>query len=215
MRTIFFAVATSFNDIVLKSKSQMPRPDSAPQRKIWAPVGKTQLLSALENKTLAANTIFPMDSRRDSGATVSLPNAADAKAKPIGETIVLPKKESKDPGQAVVISASSRKANIAIGQTIVLSSAKEGNEETDDKGKKGSVLLSNNVSPDTSSEGAQKSNERDEGEKESCVLKTSQDGGVDNHENDDDIEELTVISDEAVKGKEKPKARAAWGDNST
>ena len=175
------------------------RPDSAHHRKNWQAIGKTQLLSALENKTLAPATLFVSDPSTSpgKGTTIVLPKSKNQpQVSKIGETIVLPKKQLSD-GR--------------IGETIVLSSArKDPVGKMDEKERPAS-------SPESKSEIGRNLSEKElesktEGEK---GLNNIEGTGVivkETAEDDSDIEELTAVS-ETISGTEKPRARAAWSSN--
>lgn len=211
---VFYIIATSFNDVVLKSANQISRADDGHHRKNWAPVGKTQLLSALENKTLAPCTIFPQGNvaSPSKGATIILPKPGEQQKAPIGETIILPKKDPKDLAQAIVITTPEKKAVLNIGETITLPSKSVG-EKVDKKGSEDSINIVNEERRLESAKEEQRINVEDDKDKDSAIRKTVNEIKNDEEEDDSDIEELTVVSDETVKGKEKPKARAVWGDD--
>ena len=185
------------------------RPDSAHHRKNWQAIGKTQLLSALENKTLAPATLFVSDPSTSpgKGTTIVLPKSKNQpQVSKIGETIVLPKKQLSDVDQGDL-----KKDYGRIGETIVLSSArKDPVGKMDEKERPAS-------SPESKSEIGRNLSEKElesktEGEK---GLNNIEGTGVkvkETVEDDSDIEELTAVS-ETISGTEKPRARAAWSSN--
>ena len=156
----------------------------------------------MENKTLAPGTILPTGkvASPSKGTTIVLPKAGnEPNAKPIGETIVLPKNRPQNLGEAVVISTPAKKE---VGQTITLAPAKKVTEE--DVAEK-ETKTSSSVSKDEAEIGKDKT----ERQEDAPILKPRDDATSEN-EDDDEIEELTVVTDEAVTREQKPKARAAW-----
>jgi len=201
--------ATSFNDIVSKPSNNISRPDSAPHRRTWQAVGKTQLLAALENKTLAPSTILPPGPTQSpsKGSTVILPKSnVPPKLVPIGETIVLPK------DQAMIHAV--RKEGIGkIGETITLSPAKKQlGEEVDKKEKTPPITESKDECTGEPCKEVS-SDSKSKTEEGSSSIQNEEHAKAESENDDSDIEELTVVSDETVGGKEKPRARAAWGDH--
>ena len=192
-----------------KPSNNISRPDSAPHRRNWQAVGKTQLLAALENRTLAPSTILPPDPTQSpsKGSTIVLPKSnAPPKVVPIGETIVLPK------DQAMIHAG--RKGGIGkIGETIVLSPAKKLVGEVDEKEKIPPVTESKEESTDEPSKEGISDESKRKAEAGWGSVQSEEHSKAEGDNDDSDIEELTVVSDETVGGKEKPRTRAAWGDH--
>eukprot|EP00795_Rhopilema_esculentum_P000953 gene953-10719_t len=184
---------TSVKDAVFKPATRESRPETAPHRKNWGPAGKTQVLSALENKTLAPETILPPRDLASpgKGTTIVLSKqSSPPKARAIGETIVLPKKQvtGSDEGDDFTQTKAGGVKEAKVGETIVLP-RKEGAE----KGGKTDKIQPSSVGDSSAPQ-----------KKE--TLDTEDD-------DDEDIEELTAVIENDTKGTEKPKARAAWDAN--
>ena len=135
-----------------------------------------------------------------------LPKSSD-KPKAIGETIILPKKQP-----SIAEKDAFQKGLGRIGETITLSSPK--NEAVDEKEKIALTTETKDEAAGKSSEEGVSGESKVETEEESINMQEKKDATNDNDEDDSDIEELTAVSVEAASGKEKPKARAAWGANS-
>ena len=142
------------------------------------------------------------------GSTVILPKSdVPPKLVPIGETIVLPK------DQAMIHAV--RKEGIGkIGETITLSPAKKQlGEEVDKKEKTPPITESKDESTDEPSKEEVNDDSKSKTEEGSSSIQNQEHAKTESENDDSDIEELTVVSDETVGGKEKPRARAAWGDH--
>lgn len=165
------------------------------------------MLSALENKTLAPSTILPAEIPTK-GTTIVLPKSSD-QPRAVGETIILPKKQP-----SMAEKDAFKRGYGRIGETITLSSPKRDAEgEVDEKEKAALNTESKDEATGKSSEEGLGGESKIEKEKESINVQVKKDATVDNDEDDSDIEELTAVAVEAAGGKEKPKARAAWGAN--
>ena len=151
------------------------------------------MLSALENRTLAPETILPPRdvASQGKGTTIVLSKQSNLpKAKAIGETIVLPKKQvtGSNEGDEVTQAKGEGVKEAKVGETIVLPRKEgAGNGGKTDKEQPSSVgdssIPQNKETPNTEDD------------------------------DDEDIEELTAVIENETRGNEKPKARAAWDAN--
>ena len=200
-------LVTSASDAVFKPNVPEARPESAPHRRNWAAQGKTQVLSALENKTLAVGTIMPTQTPAtpDKGSTVILPKreGESPKAKQIGETIILPKRSLQNIGEASTI-ASPEKPKEGIAGTIVL-------PKRDCQEKDKLPFVDSKELPKVNQEGPDLAKFPQDDDKGTDIEMKSSGSAVTDDNDDSDIEELTAVYEAALNDEEKPRARAAWG----
>ncbi len=222
-----FLLATSINDAVYKPSPVKGVNESAIARKNWGKEGKTLLISALENKTLANQTCFPPQSpvKADVGATISLPKKQEPKEQsPIGKTIILPKKSSPNIGETITIKAEEKVGGLSPASVDNEGGMDKEQGKGDDDKKEGSFSSVesleekiDNKTVDSGEASLDKSESQDQGKEIEIStqneMKTAE-GVVDDEKDDDsDIEELTVISPEVLAKQQKPKARSAWAAN--
>lgn len=144
----------------------------------------------------------------EKGSTVVLSKREESpKAKPIGETIILPKRSLQKIGETNTI-ASPEKSEEGkggkVGGTIVL-------PKRDGQEKEKLPFVESKELSKASQEGPglAKSPRGDD----KCIDIEMKSGGtaVTDDNDDSDIEELTAVYEAALNDEEKPKARAAWG----
>eukprot|EP00794_Sanderia_malayensis_P007278 gene7278-8089_t len=219
--------ATSVNDAVYRPPRVGSPAENAHARRNWGKEGKTLLINALENKTLANQTCFPPASpeKGEANAMIYMGGKQEPKdASPVGKTIILPKKNSPKIGETITIKNEDVVAGlnppVIEGKPDIIHGVGEKGEEMKKEANDNSDSLS---SVESLKEQVEKSTTgleegsltKTEDDKQSKDADKPTDNDVkkveDNDEDDDDIEELTEFTVVAPDSQQKPKARSAWG----